>query len=124
MPKSSDIKYFSLEEVTILPSLPDTNRKIGRRDTVLMSVLYSSGARAQELCDLSLNDVAFGKETKLRLVGKGDKARTIVIPDNCARLLKGFMDSNYNTYGTNNSSRLKPVFPTQPDTRKNVNLLC
>lgn len=119
VPKINDIKYFSLEEVAIMLSLPDTKRKIGRRDAVIMSVLYSSGARAQEICDLTLNDVAFGKENKLRLVGKGNKARTIVIPDKCARLLKGFIDSS-NADGTHNASRLKPVFSSQTNEKMSI----
>ncbi len=120
-PKTNDIKYFSLEEVAIMLGLPDTTRRIGQRDAILMSVLYSSGARAQELCDLTLNDIVFGKETKLRLVGKGEKARTIVIPGNCAKLLKGFIDSNH-ADGINNSSRLKPVFSSQ--THEKMSISC
>ena len=92
-PKTDDIKYFTLEEVAIMLGLPDTASKIGRRDAVLMSVLYSSGARAQELCDLTLNDISFGNDTKLRLVGKGSKARTVVIPESCAKLLRGYVGS-------------------------------
>ena len=121
MPKTNDIKYFSLEEVAIMLGLPDTARRIGQRDATLMSVLYSSGARAQELCDLSLNDVVFGKETKLRLVGKGEKARTVVIPENCAKLLEGFIDSN-NADGLNSASRLKPVFSSQ--THEKMSISC
>ena len=120
-PKTNDIKYFSLEEVAIMLSLPDTNRKIGRRDAVLMSVLYSSGARVQEICDLTLNDVAFCSDTKLRLVGKGFKARIIVIPDNCARLLKSYVDSE-NSYRVAGTSRLKPVFSSQ--THEKMSISC
>lgn len=92
-PKADEIKYFTLEEVAIMLGLPDTGTAIGRRDAVLMSVLYSRGARAQELCDLTLNDIAFGEVTKLRLVGKGNKARTVVIPANCASILKGYIEN-------------------------------
>ena len=120
VPKTNDIKYFTLEEVAILLGFPDTSRKIGQRDAVLMSVLYSSGARAQELCDLTINDVAFGKEAKLRLVGKGQKARTIVLPDNCAILLKGFIDSN--STGGVAITPLKPVFSSQ--THEKMSISC
>lgn len=92
-PKTDEVKYFTLDEVSIMLGLPDTGTAIGRRDAVLMSVLYSSGARVQELCDLTVSDIAFGEVAKLRLVGKGNKARTVVISENCASLLKGFIDS-------------------------------
>jgi site-specific recombinase XerD len=74
-----------------LLNLPNRETISGRRDVALMSVLYGSGARAQELCDLTINDVTFGTETKLRLVGKGNKARRIAIPSECADLLKTHM---------------------------------
>jgi len=37
--KDNIIKYFSKEEIAILLNLPDTRKKIGRRDAVLLSVL-------------------------------------------------------------------------------------
>jgi site-specific recombinase XerD len=92
-PRGNDINYFTKEEMSILLGLPNTARKIGLRDAVLLSVLYAAGARAQEICDLTLNDVRFGAETKLKIIGKGSKARNVVIPENCAKLLKGYIES-------------------------------
>ena len=83
-----DVVFFLPEEMQILLSLPNRQTICGRRDVVLMSFLYASGARAQELCDLTANDVTFGVETRVRLVGKGSKARRIVIPNECADLLR------------------------------------
>ena len=90
-PKKKDVKYFTREEIACLLKLPDTTKKTGRRDAVLLSVLYSSGARVQELCDLTLNDITFGATTTLRLVVKGNKARVVAIPQNCASLLKKYL---------------------------------
>jgi site-specific recombinase XerD len=92
-PKGKDTKYFTKEEIACLLNLPDTTKRIGRRDVVLLSVLYASGARVQELCDLTLNDINFGITTTLRFVGKGNKARRVVIPQNCALLLKKYLNS-------------------------------
>src|SRR5665647_1801080 len=86
--------YFTLEEVSVLLRIPDTTTDIEKRDRVLLSVLYASGARAQELCDLSVDDIRFDTKTSLRLVGKGNKARKITIPDNCAQLLKKHLKRN------------------------------
>ena len=86
--------YFKLEEVSILLRMPDTITDIEKRDRVLLSVLYASGARGQELCDLTVNDIRFDSKVSLRLVGKGNKARTITIPDNCAKLLKKHLKRN------------------------------
>jgi site-specific recombinase XerD len=120
-PKTGGIKYFTLEEIAIILGLPDTNTKIGRRNVVLMSVLYSSGARAQELCDLTLNDITFGNDTKLRLIGKGSKARVVVIPENCAKLLRGYVDSRkLDLIGREAGNRY--VFPSQ--TNEHMSISC
>ena len=72
---------FNLEEVKLLLSLPVGKTKIEARDRVLLSVMYATGARAQEICDLTVADIRFGKEsTTLMLKGKGGKYRHIGIP--------------------------------------------
>jgi site-specific recombinase XerD len=120
-PKGNDIKYFTKEEIACLLNLPDTAKKIGRRDAVLLSVLYSSGARAQEICDLTLNDVNFGSTTTLRLVGKGNKARLVAIPQNCALLLKKYLKSR-GMSTTNINEREKFVFSSQ--THEKMTISC
>ncbi len=92
-PKSTSVKYFSKEEVTAMLSAPNTNTATGQRDTVLMSVLYATGARAQELCDIKVKDVYFSVPLKIKLTGKGNKSRVVTIPENCAILLKKYMKS-------------------------------
>jgi len=120
-PKDNAIKYFTKEEVTILLKLQDTKKKIGQRDAVLLSVLYSSGARAQELCDLTVNDISFGKQTVIRLFGKGCKGRSITIPDNCAYLLKKYLESRSLSV-TESESRLRHVFSSQ--THEKMTISC
>ena len=120
-PKNNTIKYFTKEEITILLKLPDTKREIGKRDVVLLSVLYSSGARAQELCDLTMNDISFGKQTVLRLMGKGNKGRSVTIPDNCANLLKKYLESR-NLFITEKESRSRHVFSSQ--THEKMTISC
>ncbi len=122
VPKTSEIKYFTRDEVSILLKLPNTARRIGQRNIALMSVLYSSGARAQEICDLTVNDIMFGKTTKLRLVGKGRKARTVTLPGNCAKILHNYIVDcrGFDIYGERD--RLRHVFPTQ--THEKMSISC
>jgi len=107
-----DIKYFTKEEVSILLDAPNTSTKIGRRNAVLMSVLYASGARAQELCDITLNDVYFGSETNIRLIGKGNKPRLVTIPSNCASLLKKYL-TNIGLDAANPNHQRRHIFSSQ-----------
>ena len=48
---------FTVQEVAILLRMPDERTRTGSRDKVLLSVMYASGARAQEICDLTVGDV-------------------------------------------------------------------
>jgi site-specific recombinase XerD len=119
VPKDSDVRYFTKEEISILLNMPLLTSEIGRRDAVLMSMLYSSGARAQEICDLTLNDISFGTTTTIRFVGKGQKARTIVIPDRCASLLNGFIKSR-NLSITDLNTKNRHVFSSQTNEKMSI----
>src|SRR5258708_232965 len=50
---------------------PDQSTRKGRRDVVLLSVLYDTGARVQELIDLRVRDVRVGTSAIVQLTGKG-----------------------------------------------------
>ena len=111
-PKVTGMKYFTKEEISCLLNLPNTTKKLGKRDAVLLSVLYSSGARAQEICDLTVNDISFGTTTIIKLVGKGNKARTVAIPQNCAIIFKKYL-KNAGLDFNNVNDRKRHVFSSQ-----------
>jgi site-specific recombinase XerD len=120
-PKTPDFKYFTKEEITILLNMPDTQTRLGKRDAVLLSVLYASGARVQELCDITVNDIFFGNETNLKLTGKGNKTRMVTIPDNCASLIKGYL--SYRDLDVKNiQDRRKHLFSSQ--THEHMSISC
>ena len=79
----------------MLLSLPDTTEKLGWRDLVLLSVMYSSGARAQEICNLTVKDVVHdGKGNAiLTLIGKGEKSRRVKITFDATQLLDKYIAS-------------------------------
>lgn len=84
---------FTLEELTIFFSLPDKNTALGMRDCVLLNLMYASGARAQEICDLTVRSLYFqSSDTKLTIIGKGNKIRRISIAEPCAVLLKKYLE--------------------------------
>jgi site-specific recombinase XerD len=69
---------FSREEIKILLSLPDERYETGLRDKVLLSFMYATGARAQEICDFTVSDLHInGKSASVTLRGKGSKARQV-----------------------------------------------
>ena len=93
-PGHKPFPYFSLEEMGILLRLPDPRKKTEKRDLVMLSAFYETGARAQELCDLKVGDVKFGAITKVRLFGKGKKTREVPVSREVADLLKYHVKTN------------------------------
>ncbi len=83
---------LSVQEVSILLRLPDESNEIGLRNKVLLSLLYATGTRAQEICDLVVGNVHFNMNgATLNIKGKGGKSRRIGIPDNCAKMLQQYI---------------------------------
>ena len=83
---------FTVQEVAILLRMPDERTRTGYRDKVLLSVMYASGARAQEICDLTVGDILNGTQgLTLVLHGKGGKVRRVGVPGNCANLLTEYL---------------------------------
>lgn len=52
-----EVEHLSPEAMQLLLAQPDRNSSKGRRDQALLSVLYDTGARVQELNDLRVRDV-------------------------------------------------------------------
>lgn len=56
-----EVEYLTVDELKIIFEQPDSKRKNGQRDLTMLSLLYDSGARVQELVDLKLKDIRFTK---------------------------------------------------------------
>ena len=60
---------------------------ISKRDAAMLEILYASGARVSELCGLDLEDIDYARQT-IRVLGKGNKERTIPIGNPAMRALE------------------------------------
>ncbi len=97
---------FTLDEVSVLLRLPDPEKRLGLRDQVLLNLMYASGARAQEICDLKVRDFLVEKNLyKLTITGKGNKTRRIVIAKPSGTLLERYLEE------TGKASRLEAGVP-------------
>lgn len=65
-------------------------RALALRDRALVEVLYGSGLRRQEACDLVLAGLDFEHES-LRVVGKGGKARTVPLTEPAVAALRAWL---------------------------------
>jgi integrase/recombinase XerD len=89
------VGYLSKEELAEVLAQPDLRTPEGRRDAVLLSILYDTGARVQELIDLSVGDVRLDPPAQLRLVGKGRKMRAVPLMENTVQLLRDHIHENH-----------------------------
>lgn len=93
-------RVLSLDDVEELLEAPDRTTPEGQRDHAMIELLYATGLRVSELCDLCVRDVDLragwtrvdsGKGGKQRVVPIGDMARDAVeayLGDGRARLLR------------------------------------
>ncbi len=66
----------------------------GRRDAAMLSLLYDTGARVQELVDLSVRDVRLDPLAQICLTGKGRKARVVPLMSAMVNLLAQYMSKH------------------------------
>lgn len=85
------ISYLSLEGIGLLLAQPDQHTAKGKRDLALLSLMYDSAARVQEMIDLSPSCIGFNKPYTIKLLGKGQKQRIVPLMDNQVSLLRSYM---------------------------------
>jgi len=85
------IEYLNETEMKVLLAMPDTTTRKGRRDQTLLSLLYDSGARVQELADLCVGDLRLDVPAQVKLTGKGKKTRSVPLMDKTCLLLKQYL---------------------------------
>lgn len=76
------------EAVKLLLDQPDKCSPKGRRDLTLLSVLYDTAARVQELIDVEIKDIRLDSPAVLLLKGKGNKQRRVPLMKNTATLIQ------------------------------------
>lgn len=102
-----EMNYLSIEAIKKLLSIPDISQKEGRRDLAILSLLYDTGARVQELADVTVSDLRIKAPATIRLTGKGKKTRIIPVMPQTINILKAYI----NDYGLFNDSKISsPLF--------------
>ena len=88
------LMYLPLDAVKGLLEQPDRNTSHGRRDAVLLSLLYDTGARVQELVDLKVCDINLNDTVTIVLTGKGGKSRIVPVMKPTGELLRQYIEGN------------------------------
>ena len=85
--------YLTESETKLLLNAPDRNSREGIRHMAILTLLYDSACRVQELIDLNVADVTIGRCCKIFVKGKGSKYREIPIFGETGRILKCYISS-------------------------------
>lgn len=90
--KTLEIPYLSINQVKAILNCPDSTTNQGFRDKVLLTVLYDTAARVEELINLKYEDIRLDKPTTVKLRGKGNKNRIVPIMGNTSLLLQEYIN--------------------------------
>lgn len=88
------VEHLTPEAMKLLLAQPDRRCPKGRRDLTLLSVLYDTGARVQELIDIKRCDVILDAPAVIALNGKGSKIRRVPLMKNTVFLLEHYIHEN------------------------------
>lgn len=91
--ESHTVEYLSEDVVKKLLAAPDQADRYGLRDAALLTLLYDSGARVQEIIDVSIADVQCESPATLRLYGKGRKIRTVPLMKETGKLVRKYLNA-------------------------------
>ncbi len=80
---------LSPQQVKALVTAPDSTTPLGLRDRALLELLYGSGLRISEALSLRARDAGPGRE--LRVVGKGDRERVVLLTRGARKVLDAYL---------------------------------
>ena len=89
--EKKSINYLTTDGIKLLLEQPDVSTRNGRRNLALLSLMYDSGARVQEMIDLTSSSIRLDSPNLVKLVGKGRKARMVPLQEEQIVFLKKYM---------------------------------
>ena len=83
--------FLNYKDLEKLLNTPNLETKEGKRDALIMEMLYSTGIRVSELVNIKLKDIN-EIEKKIIILGKGNKERYVYYGKQCENLLNIYMN--------------------------------
>ena len=92
--RKESVNYLSIDGIRLLLQQPDVSTVKGRRDVALLSLMYDTGARVQEMVDLTVQDIQVAPPCNARIMGKGQKIRIVPLLNEQMKILLNYMKEN------------------------------
>lgn len=84
------VDYLDADELRRVLEAVDRSTPMGRRDYLLLTVLFNTGARVQEVVSLNTTDIRLIPPASIKILGKGRKERICPLWPETTRLIKQF----------------------------------
>jgi site-specific recombinase XerD len=84
------LDLISPTELARLMNAPDRTTPAGLRDRAILELLFSTGLRISELCNLSIDDVDLSRD-EFSVRGKGDKVRVVFLSDEAKDAIRQYL---------------------------------
>ena len=81
---------LAVSEIDLLLEASDLQTKEGRRNSLMIEILYGCGLRVSELIGLEISNI-YLEEEFLRVIGKGNKERLVPMSASLCRKIKHFI---------------------------------
>lgn len=85
-------KFLNYDDLEKILSTPDTTTFLGKRDALILEILYSTGIRVSELVSIQIKDINFEDHTIL-ILGKGSKERYVIFGKKALRKLNDYLEA-------------------------------
>jgi len=89
---SGPVKFASEKAIAAILASPSSKTSQGRRDRTMLTVLYDTGARVQELVDIGTDDLNLTDNPSVTLRGKGRKSRIVPLMNRTVIMLKRYLN--------------------------------
>lgn len=89
--EKSELNYLTVDAVKEMLSIPNTKTAEGIRELAVLSLLYDSAARVQELVNLKFGDIRLLNPASVKLTGKGRKSRVLPLLQGNVKILSTYI---------------------------------
>lgn len=98
-------RYFEYNELEELFDSVDISSIIGRRDRLILELLYATGVRVSEMVEIKVSDIDISNRN-INIIGKGNKERIVKFGEYCLDAINDYLDNSYNKLNINNINYL------------------
>ena len=82
--------FLNYEDLDKLLNAPNLKTEEGKRDALIIEMLYSTGIRVSEIVNIKINDIN-KSDNSIIILGKGNKERYVYYGSKCQNLLENYL---------------------------------